>query len=102
VTATCTESVTDLEELFAAEIPCGGVMDATCRRDCDKPAALLGHGHGCPGVPERRPADFKCISCWEVWFASVASALAQRGGIYCIHCRHIFTSVEDFSDYRPI
>lgn len=101
MSATITHSVAELEELLAAEIPCGGNLEVTCRRECDRPAALLGHPHGCRGIPEQRPHDFKCVSCWRLWATGAEAVIAQFGGIRCIRCNQFFTSVAAFSDYRP-
>lgn len=95
---TSTESVTELEELLDAEIPCGGIKYGAIARTCSSPAVLRGKGHGCE---PSTPAMNKCVPCWQIWFQNTANTLARHGRLDCLVCHRIFHSVEDFNDFRP-
>lgn len=95
--STQTISDAELEELVHADIPCIGIRNRNCARECGRAAVLRKVGHGHPETLY----DFKCIACWQVWYTRVARTLADHGHIRCIDCGHRFYSVESFADYRP-
>lgn len=97
---TQTESLEDLRELLAEEIPCGGIGHPQIARSCDRAAALMTRGHsGC--VQFRSDKAFKCMSCWTVWYQHHAKMVARQGGFNCRVCARWFNTVESFADYRP-
>ena len=87
----------DLEELLEQDIPCGR---------CKKPAQLRSMGHRANdccrgGIGEEPPPYFKCIGCWQVWATSVLEYVSYFGRVDCGSCGQRFSTIEDFSDYRP-
>ncbi|MBF4194627.1 hypothetical protein [Mycolicibacterium phlei] len=80
----------DLESLFEESIPCD---------ICGEPAALRSLGHIGVKCVDDTP-HYKCRRCFEVWYRRVLQRLSMIGIIVCADCYQIFTSIEEFSDYR--
>lgn len=94
--STQAHSDVELEELFGAEIPCGGNSPANL--PCGRVATLRTRGHGCP-LP---PAAFKCTDCWMVWYRRISEKIARFGHVDCRHCRQRFYDIDAFSRYEAI
>ena len=98
---TRTESVTELEELLDAEIPCGGVLEPPVQRQCGRAATLRwSNPHDCCDAAPAATA-VKCPDCWMVLYQCLADRLARDGGIRCKHCDNIASSVLEHTDFRP-
>lgn len=98
---TDTRSVTELEELLDADIPCEGLAGGggMLRTECGKPATLRWtnpHGHG--PLPDK---PYKCMDCWMALYQYLANTLAVEGAMRCPDCGHRSRSVLEHTDYRP-
>lgn len=80
-TATETDvvSVSDLEELFGLEIPCGGNISPRTRPCPDAAAAVVRNSHRC----RINPSDFKCLKCYTEWLSAGAYS---AGWCTCSRC----------------
>lgn len=80
MTDVLSREISDLEEMFANEVPCGGNEWPT-PRPCphDAPAVMVSVD-SC----DNHPARFKCLWCFEIWYRS-----ATRSGwdtALCSNC----------------
>jgi hypothetical protein len=94
--------VADLEALLEEEVPCGGIRNTECFRECNQPGTLRWtNPHNCPQRKGFIPTDIKCVDCWMLLYRHLAIALATHGGIICIRCDRMFRNVLAFTDYGP-
>ncbi|AER47965.1 hypothetical protein COURTHOUSE_114 [Mycobacterium phage Courthouse] len=66
MTAPATISVTEMEEMFSWEIPCGGNRFPFARECPEQAAATLVNSHSieCEGD---QPVFYKCDFCYSIW-----------------------------------
>lgn len=99
-TETC--EIAELQELWEARIPCGGVMNKQCQRDCDSEATLIWtnpHHHCHEDL--RTAGDFKCASCWMHLYQHLANCLAADRILLCATYNRTFQDVLAFTDFQP-
>lgn len=84
-----TDSITDLEEAFDLEVPCGG-NNSPVKRPCPYSAtAQVVTTHTICGIA---PTSLKCISCLMEWMQGTADCV-------CIKCGY---RAPKHSVYRPL
>lgn len=95
---TLTLSVEELTEMFARELPCGGVVQLHIP-PCGRSATwTLAYGHGC----DNTIAPNKCDLCVTLFRDVLDAVLEHRGYLICAHCDLHFYAVEEFVRYRKI
>lgn len=95
---TLTHSAAELAEMFARELPCGGVAYLNIP-PCGRSATwTMAYSHGCGG----NASPHKCDLCMTLFLDSLGAAIERRGYLICTYCDRHFHAIDDFVRYRKV